>query len=146
LRLLISSSKYDTLLLMAQEYQHKETSISLVNYHFVWIPKRRRKILVDKLAQRLRELLEEKAGELGLQILALEIKPDHLHLFVSAPPHLAPNQIVFRLKGYTSRALRREFPFLRRMPSLWTRSYFVSTAGNVSSETIQRYIDAQSRR
>lgn len=131
---------------MAQEYQHNRTTVFLINYHFVWIPKRRRKILVNRLAERLRELLEEKAKELGLKILALEVRPDHLHLFVSAPPQLAPNQIVFRLKSYTSRILRREFPFLKRMPSLWTRSYFVSTAGNVSSETIQRYIDAQSRR
>lgn len=100
---------------------------------------------MNKLAERLRELIQGKAKELGLQILALEIKPDHLHLFVSCPPQRSANQIAFRLKGYTSRILRQEFPFLMRMPSLWTRSYFVSTAGNVSSETIQRYIDAQSR-
>ena len=131
---------------MAQEYQHKRTSVYLVNYHFVWCPKRRRKILVDKLVDRLRELLYEKAEELGLKILALDIQPDHLHLFVSCPPDLSANQIVFRLKGYTARVLREEFPFLKRMPSLWTRSYFVSTAGNVSSEVIQRYINAQSRR
>lgn len=130
---------------MGQEYQHKETSVYLVNYHLIWCPKRRRKILVSKLAERLKELIHSKAQELKIQILALEIQPDHLHLFVSCPPQLSANQIAFRLKGYTSRILRQEFPFLLRMPSLWTRSYFVSTAGNVSSETIQRYIDAQSR-
>jgi len=130
---------------MGQEYQHKETSVYLVNYHLIWCPKRRRKILVNRLAERLKELIQSKTKELKAQILALEIKPDHLHLFVSCPPQLSANQVAFRLKGYTSRILRREFPFLMRMPSLWTRSYFVSTAGNVSSETIQRYIDAQSR-
>ncbi|MCL0041444.1 IS200/IS605 family transposase [Dehalococcoidia bacterium] len=131
---------------MNQEYQHKQTSVFLVNYHFVWCPKRRRKILVNKLAERLRELIQRKAGELGFQVLALEINPDHLHLFASCPLQLSPHQIVGRIKGYTSRILRQEFPFLKRMPSLWTRSYFVSTAENVSSEAIQRYIDAQSRR
>lgn len=100
---------------------------------------------MNRLAERLKELIQSKTKELKVQILALEIKPDHLHLFVSCPPQLSANQVAFRLKGYTSRILRREFPFLMRMPSLWTRSYFVSTAGNVSSETIQRYIDAQSR-
>lgn len=130
---------------MGQTYQHKRTSVFLVNYHLVWCPKRRRKILVDRLAHRLRELVESKAKELGIQILALEIQPDHVHLFVSCTPQLSANQIAFRLKGYTSRILRREYPFLKKMPSLWTRSYFVSTAGNVSSGTIQRYIDAQSR-
>ena len=83
---------------MAQEYQHKRTSVYLVNYHFVWCPKRRRKILVDKLVDRLRELLYEKAEELGLKILALDIQPDHLHLFVSCPPDLSANQICIRSK------------------------------------------------
>jgi putative transposase len=73
---------------------------------------------------------------LDCTVIALEIMPDHLHLFLSAPPTLAPNQIVRRIKGRSSRVLRQEFPHLRRLPSLWTRSYFVSTAGNVSSQTI----------
>jgi putative transposase len=100
---------------------------------------------VDTLKERLNDLVEYKSKELGLRILAFEIMPDHLHLFVSCSPQMAINQIVFRLKGYTSRILRKEFPFLMKMPSLWTRSYFVSTAGNVSAETIRRYIDGQSR-
>lgn len=101
---------------------------------------------MDKLAERLKGLIYSKAEELKVMVLALEIQPDHLHIFVSCPPQLSANQIAFRLKGYTSRILRQEFPFLKRMPSLWTRSYFVSTAGNVSSDTIRRYIDAQSRK
>lgn len=131
---------------MSQVYQHKRTSVSLVNYHFVWCPKRRRRILIDNLAVRLKELIELKAKELGILILALEIMPDHVHLFVSCTPQMAANQIMFRLKGFTSRVLRKEYPYLMRMPSLWTRSYFVSTAGNVSSETIRRYIDEQDKR
>jgi len=99
--------------------------------------------LVGKVAKRLRELIEEKAEELGLEILAMEIMPDHIHLFVSAPPNISPHQIMFRIKGYTSRILREEFPHLKKLPSLWTRSYFVSSAGNVSSETIKRYIEEQ---
>lgn len=71
---------------------------------------------------------------------------DHLHLFVSATPQWAPSQIVARFKGKSARLLRQEFPYLRRMPSLWTRSYFCSTAGNVSAETIRRYIEAQATR
>jgi putative transposase len=102
--------------------------------------------LIDNLAVRLKELIELKAKELGILILALEIMPDHVHLFVSCTPQMAANQIMFRLKGFTSRVLRKEYPYLMRMPSLWTRSYFVSTAGNVSSETIRRYIDEQDKR
>jgi putative transposase len=98
------------------------------------------------IAKCLEQLLYEKAKEIDVQIEHLAIQPDHLHLFVSAPPSLAVSQIVFRLKGYTARVLRQEFPVLRRMPSMWTTSYFASTAGNVSQATIQRYIEAQSTR
>ncbi|MBX6423430.1 IS200/IS605 family transposase [Thermosulfurimonas sp. F29] len=129
---------------MSQDYKRAYTSMYLLNYHFVWIPRRRRPVLVGRVAERLKELILEKAGELKLEVLELAIQPDHVHLFVSAPPNLAPNQIMFRIKGYTARVLRREFPWLRKLPSMWTRAYFVSTAGNVSSETIRRYIEAQS--
>lgn len=131
---------------MGQEYRHNRHSVSLVNYHLIWIPRRRRKVLVNQVKERLSGLLREKAAELGIEILALEIMPDHLHLFLNAMPDLAIHQVAFRLKGYTSRILRQEFPHLRRMPSMWTSSYFASTAGNVSSETIRKYIEAQSRK
>jgi putative transposase len=76
----------------------------------------------------------------------LAIEPDHVHLFVNCPPTIAPYQIIHRIKGRTARFLRQEFPNpLMKLPSMWTSSYFVSTAGNVSSETIQRYIEAQGK-
>jgi putative transposase len=131
---------------MKQGYRTKETCVFLLNYHIIWCPKRRRKVLLDRVKTRLEELIRETALFLECEILALEILPDHLHLFVSATPQWAPNQIIARLKGKSSRILRQEFPILRRMPSLWTRSYFISTAGNVSSDTIRRYIEAQSTR
>jgi len=129
---------------MSQEYKHKYTSVYLINYHFVWIPRRRRPVLTGQIAERLRQLIEIKTKELGIEILALEIMPDHVHLFVNCPPNISPDQIMFRIKGYTARILRKEFPSLLKLPSMWTRVYFVSTAGNVSSETIKRYIQQQS--
>ncbi len=128
---------------MSQEYRHKRHSVFLINYHFVWIPRRRRKVLIGDVEKRLRELIQEVADKLELKILAIEIMPDHVHLFISCPPSLAPDQIMFRIKGYSSRVLRQEFPHLLKMPSMWTRSYFCGTAGNVSSETIKRYIAQQ---
>lgn len=131
---------------MQHGYRTKETCVFLMNYHIIWCPKRRRKVLVDRVKTRLEELIRETALSLECEILALEILPDHIHLFVSATPQWSPNQIIARLKGTSSRILRQEFPILRRLPSLWTRSYFISTAGNVSSDTIRRYIEAQSTR
>jgi putative transposase len=117
--------------------------VSLLNYHFIWVARRRRKVLVGPVASRLKALLDEASAELDCQILTQEIMPDHVHLFLNGPPRIAPDQIMFRLKGRTSRVLRQEFPHLQRMPSMWTRMYFVSTAANVSSETIGQYIAGQ---
>jgi putative transposase len=131
---------------MAQVYRHKNTSVSLINYHFVWTPRRRRKVLVGAVEVRLKELVDETTKKLDCDVLAIEVMPDHVHLFLSSHPSLAPDQVMFRIKGYSSRVLRQEFPHLLKMPSLWTRSYFVSTAGNVSSETIKKYIAEQKTR
>lgn len=115
----------------------------LLNYHFVWIPRRRRSVLVGAVAARAEGLIQKAASALGCKVLALEVMPAHVHLFLNADPHWAPDQLMFRIKGVSAHVLRREFPSLRRLPSLWTRSYFVSSAGNVSSETILRYIADQ---
>jgi putative transposase len=131
---------------MKQDYRHSNTSVSLLNYHFVWCPKRRRRIIVDRLETRVKELVHEACANLDCVVVALETMPDHVHLFVNAPPDIAPSILVGRIKGYSSRILRKEFAVLRRMPSTWTRSFFVSTAGKVSSATVQRYIEGQKTR
>ncbi len=77
---------------MSQEYRHKRHSVSLINYHFVWIPRRRRKVLIGDVEKRLRELIQEVADKLELKILAIEIMPDHVHLFISCPPSLSRSQ------------------------------------------------------
>jgi len=126
------------------EYQRNAHRVHLVVYHLIWCPKRRKPVLVGQVAQRLREILNEVATERGCEILELAINPDHVHLFIRAIPTISIQQIVRAFKGRSSRLLRQEFPELLRLPSLWTRSYFVSTAGNVSATTIKRYIAEQS--
>lgn len=127
------------------EYKHSRNQVYLINYHLIWCPKRRKPILVGKVKQRLDRIIKEVAKEKGIDILALEIRPFHLHLFISAYPTIAIHKLIKAFKGRSSHYLRREFPHLLRLPSLWTHSYFVSTAGNVSSQTIQEYIEAQSK-
>ena len=116
-----------------------------LNYHLVWIPKYRRKILTGNIAKRLSELLRETAKSNEIEILNESIQPDHVHLFVSAPPRLSPAKIVNIFKGFTGRRLRQEFIFLLKhhRERLWTRTYYVGTAGSVSAETIQNYIQEQ---
>lgn len=115
-------------------------------YHLIWLTRSRCPVLVGDVADRLEELIAEKAEELGCGKEHLAIKPDHLHLFVEAPPSLAVSQLVYHFKRYTSRWLRQEFAHLRKMPFMWTTAYFAASAGRVSEATIQKYIEAQSRR
>jgi putative transposase len=89
-------------------------------------------------------LLTEKSAELGMTIQALEVMPDHVHLFVESDPMRCVAEIVNRLKGFTSRILREEFPSLRsRLPTLWSRSYYAGSVEHVSAQTVERYITSQ---
>ena len=115
-----------------------------LGYHMIWCPKYRRKVLVDRVETRLKELLVEKAQEIEVDIDTMDIMPDHVHLFVKSSPVNSPHFIVQQFKGYTSRILRKEFKFLKsRLPTLWTRSYYVASVGHISEETIRKYIDDQ---
>jgi putative transposase len=126
------------------DYQHERHNIHLVVYHLIWCPKRRRKVLIGAIKARLEQLIGEVASEHGWTILELAIQPDHVHLFLRGDPYTAPSDSARLFKGRSSRVLREEFPELLKLPSLWTHSFFVSTAGNVSHEVIQRYIERQS--
>jgi len=131
------------LMFMTRGYQHENTSVHLMMYHFIWIPKRRKKILVGKIKDRLIELIYLKAKELECEVVSLEVMPDHIHLFIQGNPQTSANHLIGQIKGYTSRILRKEFKELLFLPSLWTRSYWVSTAGNVSQAVIRKYIEEQ---
>jgi putative transposase len=129
---------------MPRGYTSANTNVHFIGYHFIWCPKYRKPVLVGKIKERMTELITMKAKELGCEILALEIMPDHTHLFISCNPKRSPNNIIGQIKGVTSRKLRQEFSELRsRLPTLWTRSYFVSTHGHISDKLIQKYIEEQ---
>jgi len=99
--------------------------------------------LVEEVAEYIKEILKLIAKELGCEIIALEVMPDHIHLFVNCPPRYSPSYLANYFKGKSARLVLKKFPELRTNGKLWTRSYFVSTAGNVSSETIRKYIEEQ---
>ena len=126
------------------DYRRDEHRVHLIVYHLIWCPKRRRKVLVGAIKARLEQLIHEVVQEHGWTILELAIQPDHVHLFLRGDPYSAPSDMVRFIKGRSSRILREEFPALLKLPSLWTHSFFVSTAGNVSAEIIEHYIERQS--
>ena len=128
---------------MAFKYRRDEHRVHLIVYHLVWTPKRRKAVLVGEVAADCRRLLVRKCAEQGWEILKLAVQPDHVHLFVQAWPSVSAAEVVKECKGITSHDLRQKHPVLKRLPSLWTRSYFAATAGNVSAEAIHRYLAAQ---
>jgi putative transposase len=130
---------------MDERYIHEQHSVHHLLYHIIFCPKRRRKVLVGPVHDRLKPIIEQVSGERDWSIVELAIQPDHVHLFVQANPSTLPTDIARLIKGRSSHELREEFPHLMAMPSLWTRSTFYSTAGFVSQETIQKYIERQSK-
>ncbi len=128
-------------------YRVSIAALYSLQYHFVCCPKYRFKVLVGPVEKRLRQLLYRKAKELDATIHALEIMPDQVHLFVESDPRFAPAHIAAQFKGFTSHELRSEFPWLKsRLPSMWSRSYYVSSIGAVSEQTVRRYIANQKTR
>jgi putative transposase len=113
-------------------------------YHVIWCSKYRRKVLVEEVGQRLKELIVGVASELRVDIIEMEIMPDHVHLLLEVDPQFGIHRAVKNIKGKTSRILRAEFISLRtRLPSLWTNSYFVATVGGAPLEVIKQYIESQ---
>ena len=124
-----------------RKYRHNNHSIGSATVHLVWIPKRRKPVLVGDVKKRLHQIITEVANEKGWFIKCLEIAPDHVHVLVEHEPDTAINQVVKAFKGRSSRYLRQEFPHLLKIPALWTHAYFYDTTGKVSSAVIEKYIN-----
>lgn len=127
-----------------QKFKSNNNVVYSCKYHVIFCPKYRRPVLVNAIASRLKELLAQIAIEIKVEILEMEIMPDHVHLLVEVDPQFGIHRVVKRFKGATSRYLRLEFPELkRRLPTLWTNSYFVSTVGGAPLEAVKMYIQNQ---
>ena len=128
-------------------YRTSPSCVFTLNYHLVWCPKYRSNVLTSEVRERSKDHLYEKAEAINVSIEALEIMPDHVHLFVSADPPEAPQRLANQFKGYSSRILRKEFAHLRsRMPALWSRSSYVGSVGHVSADAVKKYIAEQEKR
>jgi len=126
------------------KYTHKNGIVYLNQYHVIFCPKYRRKVLVGDIEKDLREIFYEVAKENDVEIKALEIMPDHVHMFISFDPRQHIHKIIQQFKGKSSRILREKYPSLKsRLPSLWTRSYFCCTVGHISEEVVMKYIENQ---
>ena len=125
-------------------YVHKKGLVYKNQYHIIFCPKYRRKGLINGIDERLKEVLYDIAKEIDVEIKTLEVMPDHVHMFIEFDPRINLHNVVKRLKGRSSHILREEYPSLKKkLPSLWTRSYFSCTIGHISEETIKQYVESQ---
>lgn len=141
------------------EVKHNNNVTYRCHYHVVWCPKYRRKVITSldpkldnppidgdpgPVDERLKQIIREVCKETGSDILELETMPDHVHLLVDCDPQYGINRLVRLIKGRTSRYLRSEFPSLkRRLPTLWTNSYFVATVGGAPLSIVKQYVQNQ---
>jgi putative transposase len=117
-----------------------------IKYHLVWITKYRKPVLSKEIAERARELIRGVCKQNEVEILAGHVSKDHIHLLVSAPPHISVSKLVQYIKGYSSRKLQMEYKKLNKIfwgKHLWARGYFAASSGNVTDEVIAQYIQAQ---
>lgn len=127
-----------------KQYKTNNSIIYSCQYHVIWTTKYRRKVLADEIQNRLKELILEKQQEYDYRIIEMEIMEDHVHILIDVNPQNGIWKIVGQIKGYTSHVLRDEFISLRkRLPTLWTRSKFISSVGAVTLEIVKKYIGGQ---
>ncbi|MDD6128380.1 MAG: IS200/IS605 family transposase [Veillonellaceae bacterium] len=126
------------------EYKSNHNITYSCKYHVVFCPKYRRKVLVNGVDTRLKELIRETCQDIQVDLLEMEIMPDHVHLLLEVDPQFGIHKAVKTVKGRTSRILRQEFHWLTtKLPTLWTNSYFVSTVGGAPFAAVKQYIENQ---
>lgn len=112
--------------------------------HIIFCPKYRRKVLIEGVEDELKKICQDVAKDLKISIESIEVMPDHVHIFLKHPPTLPIHYIVQQIKGKSSRLLRLKFEWLKkRIPTLWTRSYFAESVGIINEDTIKKYIENQ---
>ena len=129
-----------------EEYRRSSHSLYKLHYHFVFTTKYRKPVLRGEIGQEVRKITREVCKRLGVEILRGHVRPDHVHLLVSAPPQLAPSRLMQAVKGKASHRLLSDWRKLRKEfwgRHLWARGYFVASSGNVTDEVIAEYIKNQ---
>ena len=126
------------------EYRYGSHTVFNIEYHFVWVTKYRYKVLSGEVALRVKELVRQSCEAFEINIISGVVSKDHVHVFVSAPPNMAPSEIMRRIKGRTSTKLFEEFPHIKKRywgRHFWARGYFCATSGQVTDEMIKSYLD-----
>jgi len=129
-----------------KKYNHSNTIVYTNQFHIIFCPKYRKKVLINEIKDELEMIINNLSKELDFEIKSMNIMPDHVHLFLSFHPKKHIHLIIKAIKGRSSRILREKYPSLKsRIPSLWSRSYFSCSVGHVNEDTVQKYIENQKK-
>jgi len=126
------------------DYRYGSHTVFNIEYHFVWVTKYRYQVLKGDIALRIRELVRQTCEAFEIRIISGVVSKDHVHIFVSAPPTMAPSEIMRRIKGRSAAKLFEEFPKVKKRywgQHFWARGYFCATSGQVTDEMIQAYLE-----
>lgn len=127
-----------------RSYKSNNNIVYSCKYHVVFCPKYRRKVLTGEVETRLKEIINQVCADNKVDILEMEIMPDHVHLLIEVDPQFGVHKAIKQIKGVSSRILRKEFKHLTtKIPTLWTNSYFISTVGGAPLEIVKQYIESQ---
>ena len=132
---------------MSDKYNTLNHCKFLLQYHIIWCPKFRFNVLKNGIDESLKSILFKISDRYGYEIKEIEVMPDHIHIFISTKPTVAPSDVVRTLKSISAIELFKQYSelkkFYSRCGSLWSKGYFASSVGNVSEETVRRYIQEQ---
>ena len=126
------------------DYRYGSHTVFSIDYHFVWVTKYRYHVLTGDVAIRVRELVRQTCEAFEIRIKKGVVSKDHVHILVSAPPTMAPSEIMRRIKGRSSSKLFEEFPAIKKRywgRHFWARGYFCVTSGQLTDEMIKTYLE-----
>lgn len=130
-----------------KSYRKEENGFYSCQYHVVFCTKHQRKLLDENISVRLSEIIREIALEKEFSVLEMKISTNQVHLLLDCNPEIGIVNYVKSIKHTSAKILKEEFPHLRvTAPALWTRSTFISSAGDVDIDIINEYIDVQKKK
>jgi len=137
---------YNTFMKDTVKYKSHKNIIYSCKYYIVWCSKYRRKVLVDDVEKKLKEVIVRVANEAMVEILNINTNKDCIHILCEVDPQFGVKRFIKLAKSRSAKILREEFIYLKtKLPTLWTNSYFISTVGDISPEAIKQYIANQEK-
>ena len=124
-----------------KEFRDNAESITSINYHYIFITKEHAPLLTGAVAYKMQNIILDLVVEHGWTIIAIEILIDHIHLLINVGTTESPKEIATWIKNRSTYTLKKEFPHIQRLPTVWGNRFFVASVGRLTTEELRRYIE-----